>query len=175
MHHIVEQARSGDLEAYGTLVERYERTVFAAVLDITRDEHDAEDVTQDVFILGYQKLKQLRDMSRFPHWLLRVARREAIRVAKRERRRKSVIITDSVEPSHLDSDSSFLDESKEHLLRQVQRLPMHERVTICLRFFDGHSVREIADMTGSPVGTVTKRLSRATERLRRLLTSEAKR
>jgi RNA polymerase sigma-70 factor (ECF subfamily) len=55
------------------------------------------------------------------------------------------------------------------LLRLVCRLPQHERVVVALRHFDGHSVHEIADMTRRPVGTVTKQLSRAHQRLRHWL------
>lgn len=172
MQEIVDKAKQGDLPAYGTLVERYERAVFATVFSIVGDRHAAEDVTQDVFILGFQKLKLLRDPTRFPHWLLKVARREAVRAAKRQRRRRVLPITGTADPPDADSNSRLLEEDKEHLLRHVQRLPMHERLTILLRFFDGHSVREISEMTGRPVGTVTKRLSRAIERLRRSLKSE---
>ena len=172
MQEIVDKAKQGDIQAYGTLVELYERAVLATVFAILGDRHAAEDVTQDVFILGFQKLKLLREATRFPHWLLKVARREAVRAAKRERRRRVLPIIGTADPPDADFSSRLLDEDKEYLLRHVQRLPMHERLTISLRFFDGHSVREISEMTGRPVGTVTKRLSRAIERLRHSLKSE---
>ena len=54
----------------------------------------------------------------------------------------------------------------EHLLTLVGRLPDHERVLVGLRFFDGHSLAEVATITGRPLGTVTKQLSRAIARLR---------
>jgi len=171
MRELVDKAKRGDLQAYGTLVERYERTVFAAVLSIVGDVHSAEDVTQEAFLLGYRKIRSLRDADRFPQWLLKVARREAVRAARRQRRRSLLPIEGTVEPA-ADSNGSLLTEDKEQLLRHVQELPEHERLAVSLRYFDGHTVREIAEITGRPVGTVTKRLSRAVERLRHSLKSE---
>ncbi|KPJ57820.1 MAG: hypothetical protein AMS16_00675 [Planctomycetes bacterium DG_58] len=55
------------------------------------------------------------------------------------------------------------------LLDRVMRLPEHERTVTMLHHFDGHSVQAVADMTGRPLGTVTKQLSRAYERLRRTI------
>lgn len=172
MRELVEKAKRGDLQAYGTLVQRHERTVFAAVLSIVGDVHAAEDVTQEVFLLGYRKIRSLRDATRFPHWLLKVARREAVRAARRRRRSSLLPIEGTVEPPSADSNGALLAEDREQLLRHVQNLPDHERLAISLRYFDGHTVREIAEITGHPVGTVTKRLSRATERLRHSFKSE---
>ena len=169
---IVDRAKQGDRQAYGTLVERYERTVFAVVLSLIGDRHAAEDVTQDTFIQGYRKLWLLRDGSRFPYWLMKIARREAIRAVKRQRRAHAVAIGDVADAPGADHGGPLLDEDKEQLLCHVQRLPKHERLVISLRYFDGHAVREIAEMTGRPIGTVTKQLSRATERLRNALLLE---
>ncbi|NLS93464.1 MAG: RNA polymerase sigma factor [Planctomycetaceae bacterium] len=174
MQEIVDRAKRGDLQAYGTLVERYERTVFAAVFSIMGDSHAAEDVTQEVFIQGYRKLASLRDTSRFAHWLLSVARREAVRAASRAHRRRHLPIPETIDPPAENSNGSLLEEDKANLLRHVQDLPAHERLVVSLRYFDGHTMREIAEITGRPVGTVTKRLSRAIDRLRNSLKLEGR-
>ncbi len=62
----------------------------------------------------------------------------------------------------------------EHLVSVIDRLPDHERVLIGLRFFDGHSLAEIAETTARPLGTVSKQLSRAIARLRAWLEKEEK-
>ena len=67
----------------------------------------------------------------------------------------------------------LMNDERERLLRCVQSLPAHERLAVSLRYFEGHGVHEIARMTGRPVGTVTKQLSRAIERLRDQLKSES--
>jgi len=169
---LLAQVRRGDVQAYGQLIERYEQTIFAAVLSVIRDRHEAEDVTQEVFTQGYLKLQALRDDSRFVHWLAKIARREASRASKRKRRTRDLAVCPTIDPTAGGCDRRLLDEDKEQVLRHVQQLPAHERIAIGLRYFDGHSVRQIAEMTGRPVGTITKQLSRAVERLRRVMESE---
>lgn len=169
---ILAQVRQGDVQAYGQLIARYEQTIFATVLCVTRDRHEAEDVTQEVFTQGYLKLRTLRDDSRFVHWLAKIARREARRASKRKRRTRDLAICSAIEPTAVGCDRRLLDEDKEQVLWHVQQLPAHERVVVALRYFDGHSIRRIAEMTGRPVGTITKQLSRAVERLRRAMESE---
>jgi len=57
-------------------------------------------------------------------------------------------------------------EPYEAVAREIARLPEHERIVVVMRYVDGCSVKDIADATGRPVGTITKQLSRAIERLR---------
>src|SRR5205085_9771259 len=83
---LVARVRAGDHQAYGLLVERYEHALLSAVLPSVTDIHAARDVVQDVFIHGFAVLQRLRDGNKFGFWLMRSARREAIRTAKRSRR-----------------------------------------------------------------------------------------
>ena len=159
---LIDRIRAGDVQAYGTLVERYERGILGAVLAIVRDRHAAQDVVQDVFVQCYLKLPALRDGSRFGWWLFKAARRQAVRTSRGLKRSSMLRVA-----TDLPDDSNALHEDEQQqLLSLVRRLPAHERLMISLRYFDGHSVKEIAQMTGRPIGTVTKQLSRALERLR---------
>jgi len=171
---IVERVRRGDVQAYGALVERYERAVLGTALAVVRNRHAAEDITQEVFIQGYCKLGTLRDGSRFGYWLMKIARRHTRRALRERNRTKLLSIGVTGEPAGVGDDGRVLGDERERLLRHVQQLPVHERLVIGLRFFDGHSVQQIADMTGRPVGTITKRLTRAIERLRQSLQLEAR-
>lgn len=164
---IVDRIRRGDVQAYGTLVERYERAVLAAVLGIVRDVHDAEDVAQDVFVRCYTQLGSLRDSSRFGPWLLKIAGREAVHASRRTRRMRIERQSDANEfAAAARHDQRVLSDERELLLQCVRSLPAHERMAVSLRYFDGHGVNEISDIVGRPVGTITKQLSRAIERLR---------
>ncbi len=68
----------------------------------------------------------------------------------------------------------LVDDERERLLRCVRSLPAHERVAVSLRYFEGCGVHDIARITGNPVGTITKQLSRAIQRLRDQLNTESK-
>lgn len=172
---LVRRVRCGDVQAYGVLVDRYERGLLAAVLPVVRDVHAAQDVVQDTFVQCYLKLAGLRDASRFGGWLLKVGGRAAVRAASRRRRESHLKLADlpgdddtagaSARDPH-DTTQLLDGDERERLLDHVRRLPAHERAAVTLRYFDGHSVHEIAQITGRPVGTVTKQLSRAVERLR---------
>ena len=167
---LVNVIRGGDRSAYAELVRRYERTVRATALGVLDNQHAAEDAAQETFIKAYQKLGSLRDGTRFGPWLMKIARRQAIRLAKQRRpaARTMEAIAEPADPKQ----NGRLDDETEHLLHTVQRLPKHERLVVMLRYFDGRSVHDIARITTRPMGTVTKQLSRAHRRLRRWLEAE---
>ncbi len=72
---LVARVRKGDVEAFGPLAERYEKTLLAATIAHMRDIHTAEDVVQASLLRAYQRLSTLRDDSKFGPWLLQIARR----------------------------------------------------------------------------------------------------
>ncbi len=170
---IIDRVLRGDVQAYGTLVERYERAALAAVLGIVRDVHAAQDVVQDVFVQCYTRLRSLRDGSRFGPWLLKTAGREAVHASRRARRMRIAPRAELSVASDVTA-GLVLDDERERLLRCVRSLPAHERLAVSLRYFEGCGVQEIAAITGLAVGTVTKQLSRAIERLRDQLKQEDK-
>jgi len=162
---LVASVRRGDVEAFGRLIERYERSVLAAALAELRDMHLAEDVSQETLLLAFRRLDTLRDEAKFGPWLMQIARRKVVDTARARRAPVSVPLDDSQHESPgVPGDQSWIE--NEHLLSLVARLPEHERVLVGLRYFDGHSMAQIAEITARPIGTVTKQLSRATRRLR---------
>jgi len=168
---IVDQVRRGDVQAYGKLVHRYERTLLAGALPILRDVHAAQDVVQDVFLRCYVKLSTLRDGARLGSWLLKAVGREAIHVARERRLRFGPLEQPALAADRVsdDSDSAsriLCDDERRQLLDGVRTLPDPERLAVSLRYFEGQSINDIAQVTGRPIGTITKQLSRAIERLR---------
>ena len=156
----------GRRSAFADLVRRYERTVRAVTVGVLRDHHAAEDAAQETFVAAYRRLGTLRDTSAFGSWLTTIARRRAIDMARRTHRQVPLDAAGEVPAA---AGDGRLDEQSERLLAEVMRLPEGQRVATMLRHFDGHSVQEIADIMGRPVGTITKLLSRAHQRLRRRL------
>lgn len=167
---IIERVFAGQREAYAVLVGRYESLARAAATRIVHDPHLAEDVAQEAFVAAFRSLTSLRSNSRFGAWLLGIVRRTAAR-ALRERRRSPVVAA-HVGSQFAPESSGRLSSESQELLELVERLPDQERLLIGLRHFGGHSMREIADITGRPLGTVTKQLSRAHRRLRNWLERE---
>jgi RNA polymerase sigma-70 factor (ECF subfamily) len=168
---LVRSTRLGHRDAFGLLVDRYERVVWATVRRILGDDHVAADATQEAFLQAYRRLHALREPSLFGGWLLRIARREAIRMARRRSRHPTRSFDESGDerPSQPDGPDGRLSADSEELLAAIADLPDHERLVVVLRYIDGRSVAEIAEACGRPVGTVTKQLSRALGRLKETL------
>ena len=169
---LVERVLHGDVESFGLLSQRYERTVLAVAWAELRDLHAAEDVAQATLVLAFERLITLRNRSSFGPWLMQIARRQ-VTDAARQRKTVMTACKPGIIESGATSDSltsAWIEQ--EHLCGLSGRLPDQERVLIGLRYFDGHSVAEIAEITVRSVGTVTKQLSRAISRLRTFLQQE---
>jgi len=162
---IVAAVLAGDREVFGELVQRYERAVRAVALEILGRDDAAADASQEAFVRAYASLAGLRKPAAFGGWLMRIARNAALDLVRRGRNEVSL--------DHAAADpvagNGELDEDKQQLLSAVLRLPEPERQVVMLRYFNGHGVKDVSLVTGRSVGTVTKQLSRAHERLRNML------
>jgi RNA polymerase sigma-70 factor (ECF subfamily) len=160
---LVNRVRRGDIEAFGELVDRHQRSVLAVGLGELRDVHAAEDIAQAAFLLAFRRLPTLRNGAKFGPWLMQIARRQVIETA---RARKVALGIPADECCEASTSGAQPWVEHEHLLTLIARLPQHERVLVGLRYFDDQSMAQIADISGRPLGTVTKQLSRAVARLR---------
>ena len=163
---LVNAVLGGDKRAFEVLIKRYERPIRAIALDILGDYHLASDVSQDAFVTAYEKLPGLRKPTAFGAWLMKIARRCALDCVRRQNGKSSL---EPVVSSRIHDRSGRLDEERQWLLSAVIKLSKSERQVIMLRYFSCHSVKEVADILGRSVGTVTKQLSRAHKRLRNTL------
>ena len=163
---LVTLACGGDREAFCSLVRHYEQPVLAMAAGILGSYHDARDIAQDAFLTAYRNLNRLRNRQRFGAWVLQIARRAALR-ARRHRARQSCR---QISPDLSDCrPGPGESEASAQATAMIARLPRHEQVVLSLRYVAGLPVADIARATGRPVGTVTKQLSRAVNRLRSCL------
>lgn len=176
---IVERVLSGDTEAYSELVLRYERSARAVAGAVLADQHSAADAAQEAFIVAFTKLGRLRTAGHYGRWLIRIVRRQAIRLARRRRTTVSLetVSLEAVPVSAASAHGGTSDryeaiEENQRLLKAINRLPANERLAIMLRYFEDYDTRTIAAATGSAESAVFKRLSRARQRLRQWLTEE---
>ena len=162
---LVRAAQMGEPSAFAELVRCYERAAIITAHSVLLDFHLAQDATQEAFVIAYQRLGQLRDDASFGPWLLRIARRRALRLRRGQNaERIAVGCVDCAATKTCDWMEPY-----EEVVQQIARLPEHERIVVVMRYVDGRDVKEIADSTGRPIGTITKQLSRAIKRLRNWL------
>ena len=162
----VREVLAGKIERFADLVEKYKGLVYAVAFGYLKDAHSAEDAAQEIFLRAYGALSRLRSPESFAAWILQIARnyssREALRSSRRQR-------AEAVSPEELRdavSEARVEDMRAACILELVERLPEPARHTVLLKYQQGLSCREIAEMEGVPVGTITSRLSRALVQLR---------
>jgi RNA polymerase sigma-70 factor (ECF subfamily) len=191
MNHLTDQelvraAKAGSLEAMETLATRHEQRVYSLAMRILRNEHDAEDVTQQTFLSLVEHLDSFREESAFATWLLRIATFAALKILRKRRGLDTISLEGATEPA--DSYESIphpefiadWKESPENLVHRnevrrlideaLARLDDKHRLVFLLRDVEGLSGEETAQALGISEGNVKVRLLRARLQLREQLT-----
>ena len=163
---LVNAVLDGEKQAFAVLVKRYERSVRAVALDVLGDYHFASDVSQEAFIKAYEQLAGLRKPESFGPWLMKIAFRYALDSTRQKLKEPRLEMKAAV---YIENPDGQLDEDKQRLLAAVVKLPRSEKQVVMLRYLGDNSVKDVADIVGRSVGTVTKQLSRAHKRLRKIL------
>jgi RNA polymerase sigma-70 factor (ECF subfamily) len=182
---LVERVQSGDREAFGLLVDKYQRRLLRLVMRMVRDPAEAEDVTQEAFIKAYRALPNFRGESAFYTWLYRIGVNTAKNWLVANGRRMPTVSDITDDESEGIDDGGLLrdDETPDRVLMSKQigetvnaamdALPEDLRTAIALREIEGLSYDEIARIMDCPIGTVRSRIFRAreaiAERLRPML------
>lgn len=151
-----------ELECY---VRLYHKSVYRLALSYVKNEAEAEDICQEAFCKLLDCREEFPAEENCRAWLFRVA----INLSKNllKSKRFSHIELDEKIPAKHD----FSDEETE-LWETVSKLPPKYRAVIHLHYYEGYSVKEIAEMTDSTISTVTTRLARARDKLKRMLLRE---
>jgi RNA polymerase sigma-70 factor (ECF subfamily) len=156
-----------DENAMEEIFRRYSGPVYSVALRVLRDSSQAEDVLQEVFLQLWRKPAVfVQNRGSLGAWLVVIARNRAIDVL---RRRKP---SDSVDDVVLASTVNVADEAErntmmEKVRRVIADLPMEQRKSLELAYFEGLSHTEIASRTGDPLGTVKTRIRQALISLRK--------
>jgi RNA polymerase sigma-70 factor (ECF subfamily) len=164
----VRAAQGGDREAFGRLVTRYERAVYAAALRRLGNQAEAQELCQEVFIQALRRIDQLRDPRCFGGWLRSIANRMAInhtaRGAPRILAGAASLPANCVE--HRTPLGTVLERERENQVRKgLRRLRALDRKTLVAFYFHGRSLLQMSEEFQSPVGTIKRRLHVARKRL----------
>ena len=180
----VERTLAGDREAYRVLVDRYSRNIYRLAFRMTGNRQDAEEVVQEAFLRGYQKLKQFAGNSNFGTWVYRIAANYAIdllRQRKKDDSRRTISSKGTADGPEFDLLGQVRDPgpSPERIAGGAQlaarmnaalsTLTPAERTAIVMRHWDGCAIEEIAKVLKSSSNATKNTVFRAVAKLRKAL------
>jgi RNA polymerase sigma-70 factor (ECF subfamily) len=176
-YSIVRAVLAGDKEAYGALVARHSQSVFRVAFRITGDEADAEEVVQEAFLRGYQKLESFESRSQFGTWIYRIAVNCALNMMTKRKVETTHQIVEDADPTQhqvqvadtaADPERLLLSQEIEALqARAMQTLTATERTAFVLRHMEARSTEEIAATLHIAPNAAKQAVFRAVQKLRR--------
>ena len=175
---IIERAQNGDEDMFELLYRRHSRRVYAVCVRMVKNSAEAEDLTQEVFMLLFRKIQTFRGESAFSTWLHRLVVNRVLMCLRRKSLRAVSLdgTLDAKEPSgppaiDLGCRDSILEGSLDriNLERCIKHLPTGYRTIFVLHDVQGYKHQEIAKILGRSVGDSKSQLHKARAQLRALL------
>ncbi|MFZ1289389.1 MAG: sigma-70 family RNA polymerase sigma factor [Melioribacteraceae bacterium] len=166
---IIEKFKQGDERAFTELIQKHKDKVRNLVFLTLGDVDYVDDISQDVFINVYHKLKEFRFESKFTTWLYRITVNKC-RDYLRKKKVRSIFVPikdDDYERSGKSDNDNF--DVQKLVQKAILKLPDKLKVPLILRDIDGYSYQEIAEKLDCEVGTIKSRIFRARESLKLIL------
>lgn len=172
---LVERAVNENSEAFGEIVKRWERKIFALCFGMLGREDEAKDAAQETFISAYRSLKNFRGDAKVSSWLHRIAFNQCLTVKRRAKTRSESFLDDEpnaeekvfVAPLKLSPSRVTEQNERLRIIRQaVISLPVELRQVVVMKEFEEMTFQEISDALDLPLSTVKSRLYTALKQLR---------
>lgn len=181
---LVERVRTGDQRAFKSLVERYQRKVYAVALGMLKDKEDARDVAQEAFVKVYRYLDHFKGDASFYTWLYRITVNICIDVMRKKgSAREDVEFDEAVAHDTAEANigalgsrlgtnpqkSALRKELADKILSALEQVPPKHREILLLREIEGMSYEELSRTLEIPKGTVMSRLFHARLKVQKVL------
>lgn len=167
---IAEMVQSGDREAFGILVDRFEQKLSRYGRKFLSRKEDIQDIVQDVFVSVYQNIKGFDASQRFNPWIYRIAHNAFVNALRKNERSPLSVDFDTLlaHPAYDDPAESEREQAEMKILidKGLEKLSPKYREVLVLHYFEDMPYKDIAEILQVPAGTVGIRLKRAKEALR---------
>lgn len=179
---LLAQVSQKDQRGLEALYAKYQRIVYSLVLRIVRDENEASELLQDVFVQVWQKADLFdQDRGDFSTWLLTLAHNKAINTLRSKAYKKRSLETrgdtddimlwagEAATDTRNPLSEQIADDSRREVLGALGKIPNAQREALMLAYYEGMSQSEIAEKLGVPLGTIKTRMRQGMLKLKELL------
>lgn len=158
---------------YNLLIKKYQQRIYWHIRKMVVDHDDADDLVQETFIKVYRNLESFRADSQLFTWIYRIATNECLNFLKKKKRRFFLPIGDVEhelmqkidESPHIEGD-----EIQKKLQKVLLKLPEKQRLVFNMKYFDEMKYEEIADITGTTVGSLKASYHHAVKKIEEFMT-----
>lgn len=182
---VLTRAKRGDRNAFGTLVRKYQKRVYATALQIMGNHHDADDVAQEAFVRAFRFLPKFDERADFFTWLYRITVNTSLNHIRTRKRVRNIADKGSEQVGaeggrpealgvHERTPHEWVELSDEYrrVVEGISALSPTLRTTLVLATVHGKAYKEIAELLEIPAGTVAWRVNEARKQLRARLAQE---
>jgi RNA polymerase sigma-70 factor (ECF subfamily) len=169
---LITMAKQGSVDAFETLVKRYQHRIYYLCRRMTGSHQSADDISQETFIKAFFALDSFKDGMNFFTWIRKIAVNNSLNFIKVSKREEPL----GNGAENIPGNSSLGQELPHEMLQKNQMehtfkmalkaLPPDQKIVFILRVFEGQSYKEIATLLNISPGTVMSRLSRARKKLK---------
>ncbi len=177
----IQNLQQGNQQAFAELVELYKNKIFNTAIGILQNEHDAEEITQEVFIEVFRSIKNFKNEATLSTWIYRIAVNKSLDFIRKSKRNKRFGIVVNlfkeetnepiVHPKNFFHPGIALEKKEKStiLFAAIEQLNERQKTCFVLKHVEGLSQREISEVMQCAEGAVESMLSRAKENLRKIL------
>src|SRR3954468_13339863 len=177
---LVSQVLGGDRDAYGLLVQRHSRSLFALAYRVMANQEDADEVVQETFLRAYRSLARFEQRANFGTWLYRIAMNCALDLKEKRRPEVGAMqVSEEPEPGEHEVQLAssnpgqdqlvFGSQVREKVAEAMKLLSKTERAAFVMRHLEGRSIEEIAGVLGQKPNATKNSIFRAVQKMRQQL------
>jgi RNA polymerase sigma-70 factor (ECF subfamily) len=160
-------------EGFRMLVEKYQKKIYYHIRRMVVDHDDTDDVMQETFVKVWKNLYRFRQDSSLYTWIFRIASNEALAFLKRKKRRQAVSIENYLEVVDPGNENSAFHDEKLNMVRfkkALADLPGKQRLVFNMKYFEGMTYEQMAEVTGNSVGALKASYHHAVKKIEKSVT-----